>query len=88
MLILIYIIQVIVLAAIFAIGVVVIVAVPVPEETSYQRQEIRDEHGQFAFAFQGDGAAQTAHGALKPNSDGTGNVLVTKVSFFYSLLHK
>lgn len=67
------------MAAVFAISVV---AVPVPDDLIpvLQRQEVRDEHGQFAFAFStANGIAQTSHGALKANSDRTGNVLAQKV---------
>lgn len=46
-----------------------------------QHTEIRDEAGQYSLSYlTADGIAFSEQGALKPNHDGTDNVLVKQVN--------
>lgn len=55
-----------------------------PQVPILTRSEIRDDLNQFALSYStGDGQAATAQGALKPNSAGTGNVLVQQGSYAF-----
>nr|CAD7400933.1 unnamed protein product [Timema poppensis] len=49
-----------------------------------QRSEARDEVGQFYLNYESaDGTRVSEQGILKPNADGTDNVLVKQGSFSY-----
>lgn len=66
----------------------VVLAAPAPDVSHLpaagflEHTEVRDEAGQYALSFlTANGIAFTEQGALKPNQDGTGNVLVKQVQF-------
>ncbi|XP_023710693.1 endocuticle structural glycoprotein SgAbd-8-like [Cryptotermes secundus] len=77
--------------ALLLLVVAVVLALPVPQEVQkgvipvLQRTEVRDEVGQFSISYlSGDGTAVSEQGALKPNADGSDNVLVQQGSFSYT----
>lgn len=47
---------------------------------------VRDDHGQYSYNFlTGDGVARTEQGSLKPNAEGTANILVQRGGYRYFL---
>lgn len=59
-------------------------ALAAPQVPILTRSEIRDDLNQYSLSYStGDGQAATAQGALKPNADRTGNVLVQQGSYAY-----
>lgn len=51
-----------------------------------QENTLRDDHGQYSYNFlTGDGVARTEQGSLKPNAEGTQNVLVQQGGYRYYL---
>lgn len=58
---------------------------PVKEQVELLQENFsRDDHGQYSYNFlTGDGVARTEQGSLKPNADGTANILVQRGGYRY-----